>query len=53
MAGKVQVIYVDPPYGIRYDSDFQPLVNKRDVKDGKDETSTSESQGIRVLIFIF
>ncbi len=32
MAGKVQMIYIDPPYGIRYGSNFQPFVNKRDVK---------------------
>jgi adenine-specific DNA-methyltransferase len=36
MAGKVQMIYIDPPYGIKYGSNFQPFVNKRDVKDGKD-----------------
>jgi len=40
MAGKVQMIYIDPPYGIRYGSNFQPFVNKRDVKDGKDEDLT-------------
>src|SRR3990172_7773845 len=34
MAGKVQVGHIDPPYGIRYGSNFQPFVNKRDVKDG-------------------
>jgi adenine-specific DNA-methyltransferase len=32
MAGKVQMVYLDPPYGIRYGSNFQPFVNKRDVK---------------------
>ena len=32
MAGKVQMVYIDPPYGIRYGSNFQPFVNKRDVK---------------------
>jgi adenine-specific DNA-methyltransferase len=37
LAGQVQMIYMDPPYGIRYGSNFQPFVNKRDVKDGKDE----------------
>jgi len=36
MSGKVQMIYIDPPYGIRYGSNFQPFVNRRDVKDGKD-----------------
>lgn len=35
MAGKVQMIYIDPPYGIKYGSNFQPFINKRDVKDGK------------------
>ena len=34
MAGKVQMVYIDPPYGIRYGSNFQPFVNKRDVKGG-------------------
>src|SRR3972149_1579730 len=40
MAGKVQMVYFDPPYGIRYGSNFQPFVNKRDVKDGADEDLT-------------
>ena len=31
MAGKVQMVYFDPPYGIKYGSNFQPFVNKRDV----------------------
>ncbi len=44
MAGKVQMIYIDPPYGIRYGSNFQPFVNKRDVKDGKDEDLTAEPE---------
>jgi adenine-specific DNA-methyltransferase len=33
LAGKVQMIYIDPPYGIRFGSNFQPLVGKTDVKD--------------------
>ena len=33
MAGQVQMIYIDPPYGIRYGSNFQPFVGKREVKD--------------------
>ena len=32
LAGKVQMVYLDPPYGIRYGSNFQPFVNKRDVQ---------------------
>ena len=33
LAGKVQMIYVDPPYGIRFASNFQPQLGQRDVKD--------------------
>jgi DNA methylase len=33
LAGKVQMIYVDPPYGIKFASNFQPEIGKRDVKD--------------------
>lgn len=49
MAGKVQMVYIDPPYGIKYGSNFQPFVNKRDVKDGKDDDLTSEPEQIRAF----
>ncbi len=49
LGGKVQMIYIDPPYGIRYGSNFQPFVNKRDVKDGRDEDLTSEPEQIRAF----
>ena len=49
MAGKVQMVYIDPPYGIRYGSNFQPFVNKRDVTDGKDEDLTQEPETIRAF----
>ena len=49
MAGKVQMVYFDPPYGIKYGSNFQPFVNKRDVKDGKDEDLTQEPEMIRAF----
>ncbi len=49
MAGKVQMVYLDPPYGIRYGSNFQPFVNKRDVKDGKDEDLTAEPEMIKAF----
>ena len=49
MAGKVQCVYMDPPYGIRYGSNFQPFVNKRDVQDGKDEDLTAEPEMIRAF----
>jgi adenine-specific DNA-methyltransferase len=38
--------YVDPPYGIKYGSNFQPFVNKRDVKDKNDEDLTQEPEMI-------
>lgn len=49
MAGKVQMIYIDPPYGIKYGSNFQPFVNKRDVKDEKDEDLTQEPETIKAF----
>ncbi len=49
MAGKVQMVYIDPPYGIKYGSNFQPFVNKRDVKDGKDDDLTTEPEQIRAF----
>ncbi len=49
MAGKVQMIYLDPPYGIKYGSNFQPFVDKRDVKDGKDEDLTAEPEQIKAF----
>jgi len=49
MAGQVQMVYIDPPYGIKYGSNFQPFVNKRDVKDGKDDDLTQEPEMIRAF----
>jgi adenine-specific DNA-methyltransferase len=49
MAGHVQMVYFDPPYGIRYGSNFQPFVNKRDVKDGKDEDLTTEPEMVKAF----
>jgi adenine-specific DNA-methyltransferase len=49
MAGQVQTIYFDPPYGIKYGSNFQPFVNKRDVKDRKDEDLTQEPEMIKAF----
>ncbi len=43
LAGKVQTIYIDPPYGIRFGSNFQPQLGQRDVKDSeKDLTREPE-----------
>ncbi|MCB9199001.1 MAG: site-specific DNA-methyltransferase [Flavobacteriales bacterium] len=49
MAGKVQMVYIDPPYGIKYGSNFQPFVDKRDVKDRNDEDLTQEPEMIRAF----
>lgn len=49
MAGKVQMIYIDPPYGISYSSNFQPFVNKKEVKDGNDEDLPQEPETIRAF----
>jgi adenine-specific DNA-methyltransferase len=49
LSGQVQMVYIDPPYGIRYGSNFQPFVNKRDVKDGKDEDLTAEPEMIKAF----
>ena len=49
MTGKVQCIYIDPPYGIKYGSNFQPFTNKRDVKDKKDEDLTAEPETIKAF----
>jgi len=50
LAGQVQMIYIDPPYGVKYKSNFQPFVNKRDISDSdKDEDLTQEPEMIRAF----
>jgi len=49
LGGQVQTIYIDPPYGVRYQSNFQPFVNRREVRDGRDEDLTSEPEQIRAF----
>ena len=46
LAGKVQMIYIDPPYGINFRSNFQPTVFQRDVKD-KESDLTREPEQIK------
>ena len=48
LGGKVQTIYVDPPYGISYGSNFQAFVNRNEVKD-RDEDLTAEPEQIRAF----
>lgn len=49
MAGQVQMVYIDPPYGIKYGSNFQPFVDKRDVKDKNDADLTQEPEMIKAF----
>lgn len=49
MAGQVQTIYIDPPYGIKYNSNWQIKVNDRNVKDGKDEHVSGEPEMIKAF----
>jgi len=49
MAGQVQCIYIDPPYGIKYGSNWQIKLNNRDVKDGSDEALTGEPEMIKAF----
>jgi len=49
MAGQVQMIYIDPPYGIKYGSNFQPFTNKREVKDGADADLTQEPEMLKAF----
>lgn len=49
LAGKVQMIYVDPPYGIKYGSNFQPFINKKEVKDRSDDDLAYMPETIRAF----
>ncbi len=46
LAGKVQMIYMDPPYGIKFASNFQPFVNNREVKE-REQDLTREPEQVR------
>jgi len=49
LKGKVQMIYLDPPYGIKFGSNWQVSTRKRDVKDGKVEDVTRQPEQIRAF----
>jgi len=49
MAGQVQTIYFDPPYGIKYGGNWQIKLNSKDVTDGKDEALTGEPEQIKAF----
>jgi adenine-specific DNA-methyltransferase len=47
LKGQVQTIYIDPPYGIKFGSNWQVSTRKRDVRDGKDVDLTRQPEQIR------
>ena len=49
LRGKVQMIYVDPPYGIKVGSNWQVSTRKRDVKDGKASDATREPEQVKAF----
>jgi adenine-specific DNA-methyltransferase len=49
LRGKVQCIYFDPPYGIKFNSNFQWSTTNRDVKDGKQEHITREPEMVKAF----
>ena len=49
MAGQVQTIFMDPPYGIKYGGNWQIKLNNGDVKDGSDEVLTGEPEQIKAF----
>ena len=49
LKGKVQCIYIDPPYGIKFNSNFQWSTTSRDVKDGKQEHITREPEMVKAF----
>jgi adenine-specific DNA-methyltransferase len=49
LRGKIQCIYIDPPYGIKFNSNWQPSTKSRDVKDGRQESVSREPEVIRAF----
>ena len=49
LKGKVQTLYLDPPYGIKFGSNWQVSTRKRDVKDGKAEDATRQPEQVRAF----
>lgn len=49
MRGKVQMIYMDPPYGIKFGSNWQVSTRKRDVKDGKADDATRQPEQVKAF----
>jgi adenine-specific DNA-methyltransferase len=49
LKGKVQMIYLDPPYGIKFGSNWQVSTRKRDVKDGSADAATRQPEQVKAF----
>lgn len=49
LRGRVQMVYIDPPYGIKFGSNWQVSARKREVKDGKAEDAVREAEQIKAF----
>jgi adenine-specific DNA-methyltransferase len=49
LKGQVQMIYIDPPYGIKFGSNWQVSTRKRDVRDGRDTDATRQPEQVRAF----
>jgi adenine-specific DNA-methyltransferase len=49
LKGKVQTVYFDPPYGIKFGSNWQVSTRKRDVKDGREEDLVRQPEQVRAF----
>ena len=49
LSNKIQLLYIDPPYGIKYGSNFQPFINQTSVKDKNDSDITTEPEMIKAF----
>ncbi|MCK4592915.1 site-specific DNA-methyltransferase, partial [bacterium] len=47
LGGQVQMIYMDPPYGVKFGSNFQPFVRRRDVKNNDDDHFSREPEMVK------
>jgi adenine-specific DNA-methyltransferase len=47
LGGQVQMVFIDPPYGVKFGSNFQPFVRKRDVKHGADDEMSREPEMVK------
>ncbi len=49
LKGRVQTIYIDPPYGIKFGSNWQVSTRKRDVRDGKAEDASRQPEQVKAF----